>query len=136
MADFATGSMLNFKVLLKISEKFRNNQLCVARRKTEWTCSKNLARHKFIPGSLNGSSLKGNCSMLKVVRNENLGTLTIFGRTDLVNCNGKYVSHANWRRELSLPIQELPNKFKCYQEKDYVVVDLDLSKEYLGESAL
>merc|ERR1712141_279039 len=106
----------------KISEKFRNKQLCAGKQTTKWNYSKNLARHKFIPGG----SLKGQCSMLKPVVNDNLGTLTIFGRTDLVNSKSQTVTHANWRREITLPVNFNNCKFKCYQEKNYVVVDIDL----------
>ena len=79
-------------------------------------CHRNLASYKFIPGNRNGH-LKGNCSMLKMTVNEDIKTgsssrsttITIYGRTDLVCPKTGMVTHANWRRDLSLtPFWDVP----------------------------
>ena len=87
------------------------------------TVANNTARHKFIPGK--SGNLKGNCSMLKMVVKENLRTVTIYGRTDIICKKSGMVTHANWRRDLKLPAKTVPNK--CYQDQDYIIVDLDLA---------
>lgn len=98
---------------------------------TIWDYETNsIVRHTFKPGKID-SPLKGRCSMLKVVVKKDINSshsnLTIFGRTDLVCQNSEMVTHANWRRDLSVPFRIMPNEVRCYAQNGCVIVDLNIS---------
>ena len=86
------------------------------------------AQHVFVPGTVD-VPLRGRCSMLKVKVNENAETLkaslTVFGRTDLVAQNSQEITHANWRRDLSLPFDIKPKQVRLSNQNGAITVELD-----------